>query len=165
MSQLRTDVGLITLATCLAAFATYRTSARLAVAAIPTPTIGRTLAVPQRESADSLEAMAQGIVDSDPFRVSNQPSDIAFDPTGDALGNRTTPSPAPAVPPRPTLVLKAIMGGPPWQAVIDGIPGQGQAVVGPGSTYDKISVRSVTRDSVVVQGADTTWVLRLGRGR
>jgi hypothetical protein len=57
-------------------------------------------------------------------------------------------------------VLKAIIGGPPWQAVIDGIPGQPPGTIaGTGARFDKLVVRSVTRDTVVVQGPDTTWSL------
>ncbi|MDB4878329.1 MAG: hypothetical protein JWM41_4775 [Gemmatimonadetes bacterium] len=65
---------------------------------------------------------------------------------------------------RPVMTLKAIVGGPPWQAVVDGIPGQPPGVlVRQGTTLDKLAIRSVTRDSVVIQGPDTTWVLGFGR--
>ncbi|MDB4878547.1 MAG: hypothetical protein JWM41_4993 [Gemmatimonadetes bacterium] len=62
------------------------------------------------------------------------------------------------------MTLKAIVGGPPWEAIVDGIPGQPPGtVVRSGSTLDKLAVRSVTRDSVVIQGPDTTWVLSFRR--
>jgi hypothetical protein len=64
---------------------------------------------------------------------------------------------------RPTFALKAIVGGPPWSAVIDGIPGQAAGtVIRQGAQFEKLVVRSVTRDSVIIQGPDTTWVLRFG---
>ena len=94
-------------------------------------------------------------VSNDPFRLANAPASVRFDPAVEGE------SASPAVPVvRPTLVLKAIIGGPPWQAVIDGIPGQPPGTIaGPGARFDKLVVRSVTRDTVVVQGPDTTWSL------
>ena len=92
---------------------------------------------------------------NDPFRLANEPASVRFDPSadGEAVG--------PVVPVmRPTLVLKAIIGGPPWQAVIDGIPGQPPGTIAtPGTRFDKLVIRSVTRDAVVVQSPDTTWSL------
>ena len=58
------------------------------------------------------------------------------------------------------MTLKAIAGGPPWQALIEGIPGQSQAVlVQSGTVLDHLSIRAITRDGVIVRGPDTTWVL------
>jgi hypothetical protein len=58
------------------------------------------------------------------------------------------------------LVLKAIVGGPPWQALIDGIPGQPiGAIAEQGKRFNGFLVKLVTADSVVVQGPDTSWVL------
>jgi len=48
------------------------------------------------------------------------------------------PSIAPTV--RPVLVLKAIAGGPPWQAVIEGLPGQQFAAIAQSGTGDTIRV-------------------------
>jgi hypothetical protein len=99
-------------------------------------------------------------VSNDPFRLSNEPSAVRYDPATD--GSAATPA-APAV--RPSLTLKAIIGGPPWQAVIDGIPGQPPGTVaGPGARFDKLVIKNVFRDSVVVQVPDTSWVLAF-RGR
>ena len=57
------------------------------------------------------------------------------------------------------------MGGPPWQAVIDGIPGlPAGTVVRSGNVFDKLTIRSVTRDSVFVQTPDTAWFLTLVKG-
>jgi hypothetical protein len=109
--------------------------------------------------ADVLDAAAQSVIDGNPFRLSRLPSDIAF--------SRTPPigTVVPAVGIRPVLVLKGIVGGPPWQAVLDGIPGAPPGtVVKTGSTFDKLIVRSVTRDTVMVQGPDTTWRLTLRKG-
>jgi hypothetical protein len=110
----------------------------------------------QPPANDSTLADAEdATVSNDPFRLANEPASVRFDPSleGESM--------SPAVPVvRPTLVLKAIIGGPPWQAVIDGIPGQPPGTIAtPGARFDKLVVRSVTRDAVVVQGPDTTWSL------
>jgi hypothetical protein len=70
----------------------------------------------------------------------------------------------PVTPPKPRLVLRGILGGPPWDALIEGIPGrEGSAVVRTGDKLAGLLIRSVRRDTVVVRGADTTWKLTMGR--
>jgi len=115
---------------------------------------------------DSLEEALAGaeesIVSNDPFRLANVPAAVRYDP-GDELTVSAT-GVSQRAPLRPTMTLKAIVGGPPWQAVVDGLPGQpANTVVQAGSRYDKLVARSVTRDSVVIQGPDTTWVLSFRR--
>jgi hypothetical protein len=108
----------------------------------------------------ALDDAEDATITNDPFRLANEPASVRYE-AADAGG---APTPATVVV-RPVLVLKAIMGGPPWQAVIDGIPGQPPGTVAsPGMRFDKLLVRSVWRDSVVVQGPDTTWTLTF-RGR
>jgi hypothetical protein len=107
-----------------------------------------------RDSA--LSELEQMIVTNDPFRLANAPSSVAYDPGTD--GASGTMAALPAF--RPALALRAIVGGPPWQAIIDGIPGQpAGTVVGDGMAFGRLTVRSVTRDSVIIQGPDTLWVL------
>ncbi len=113
--------------------------------------------------ADSLADAEDAIVTNDPFRLSNSPSAVRYDPATDGTTTGILAGPAQL---RPTLVLKAIVGGPPWQAVIDGIPGQPAGTVArAGSKFDRFTVRVVTRDSVIVQGADTSWVLSFRAAR
>ncbi|MEO7086498.1 MAG: hypothetical protein ABI442_18860 [Gemmatimonadaceae bacterium] len=100
-------------------------------------------------------------VENDPFRLSNSAPTVRF-----SLADGTTiVGAAPIAPPlRPAFVLKAIVGGPPWQAVIDGIPGQPPGTLAePGKRFDKFVIRDVTRDSVIVQGPDTSWILSFRR--
>jgi hypothetical protein len=109
---------------------------------------------------DSLALAEDMVVSNDPFRLANHASTVRYDPSSDheaaGVGGAGATIPAP----HPVLVLKAIAGGPPWQAVIDGIPGQSPGTVAqPGMRFDKLTVRVVTRDSVVIQGTDTIWVL------
>lgn len=106
-------------------------------------------------SIDSSVAM---LVANDPFRFSNTPPSVRFSTANDAPGAAVAVAAA-----RPRLVLKAIVGGPPWSAVIDGLPGQPMgAVVQTGNRFEQLTISAVTRDSVVIRGADTTWVLHFG---
>ena len=119
--------------------------------------IPRLSSMSARPLDDSLAAAETLVVDNDPFRLANHPAFVSYDPRiGDGpQGGELAP---PSV--RPVFVLKAIVGGPPWQAVVEGFPGQATSlVVRAGERFDKLAVRSVTRDSVVVQAPDTTWVL------
>ncbi len=123
---------------------------------LPHRTIALAHAATRRRPSDSVLADAEdATVTNDPFRLANEPPSVRFDP---AVEGEAPTSMVPVV--RPMLVLKAIIGGPPWQAVIDGIPGQPPGTIAsPGARFDKLVVRSVTRDTVVVQGPDTTWSL------
>lgn len=124
---------------------------RAAIAAVQSPTRDSTL-------DDELSALAA----ADPFRLSNTPAAVRFDARNDAASPAPGTMPAAAL--RPALILRAIVGGPPWQAIVDGIPGQQPGtVVRAGSAFDRISVAAVTRDSVVLHGPDTTWVLAFRR--
>ena len=113
---------------------------------------------------DSLGEAAANTAANDPFRLVNRPTGVRYD----ARTEGSVGAPAQFVPPpvRPPLVLKAIVGGPPWQAVVDGVPGQQpNTIVRTGDAFDKLTVRSVGRDTVVIQAPDTTWKLTLSRGR
>lgn len=118
---------------------------------------------PIRDSLVSDSALAEAeamAVDGDPFRLSNSPPDVHFEPGSELspIGGRAAPPPV-----RPAFVLKGIIGGPPWQAMIDGIPGQPSGTIAAaGAKYNTLTVRTVTRDSVVIQGLDTAWVLTFG---
>jgi hypothetical protein len=119
--------------------------------------IPRLSSMSTRPVDDSLAAAEALVVDNDPFRLANHPASVSYDPrAGDGpQGAELGPLSV-----RPVFVLKAIVGGPPWQAVVEGFPGQAASVVvRTGERFDKLAVRSVTRDSVIVQAPDTTWVL------
>jgi hypothetical protein len=109
---------------------------------------------------DSLTVRAERVITSNPFRVDRRPSQVPFQPQ--LQGGAMIP---PLIrPPRPTLVLSGIMGGPPWHAVLEGLPGQqGSTVVTAGQTVGAFTIRRVSRDSAVVQGMDTTWRLGVRR--
>ena len=66
--------------------------------------------------------------------------------------------------PKPVLSLRGILGGPPWDALIEGIPGHdGAVVLRAGQRSGDITVRTIRRDTVFLQGMDTTWKLTLRR--
>ncbi|HUK62590.1 MAG TPA: hypothetical protein VLV15_04625, partial [Dongiaceae bacterium] len=124
----------------------------VAVAAVD-PHIAPVAGAPRVEEAGA-------IVEYDPFRLARHPSPIIFRPELEGV----PPAPRPPAPPHPVLALSGILGGPPWEALLDGIPGHdGSVVVRRGQALGPLRIRKITRDSVIVQGEDTTW--RLGMKR
>lgn len=105
-------------------------------------------------SGDTLQSAAGILVARDPFRLERKPSAVAY-----RLDVETRWSP-PSSPAKPSLELAGILGGPPWQAVLLGLPGRkGSLVVRAGESVEGFAVVRVGRDTVVVRGADTTWIL------
>jgi hypothetical protein len=153
----RLELVLVLSTLVLGGVAVRRWQHALATPAFARGTTAAAAAEPVPFDGDSLAAAANATIDNDPFRLANEPADVRFEPR--RVG---APPPAPAAP-KIVLVLKAIVGGPPWQAMIDGIPGHQGAVVRSGDTFDKLVIRRVTRDTVVVQGPDTTWKLTIKR--
>ena len=108
--------------------------------------------------AAALAAASEAIVARDPFRLDRKPSDVAYSP-----GMESAP-PSPPKPPRPALAVVGIVGGPPWEALVEGIPGrQGSVLVRRGDTLSGLRVRSITKDIVRISGMDTTWTLPVRR--
>jgi hypothetical protein len=120
-------------------------------------------AVPRGYGQAALTDAERRVVDGDPFRLERHPASAAFQrqvagmlPGG---GMPFAPPPPPRF--RPPLALTGIVG-PPWQALLEGIPNQqGAVVVRQGETYGDLRIRTVRPDLVVVQGPDTTWRLTL----
>jgi hypothetical protein len=101
---------------------------------------------------------SEAFVARDPFRLERKPSGVPYGPSLDGA------PPPPPRPPRPTLVVAGIVGGPPWEALLEGIPGrEGSALVRRGDTLSGLRVRSITRDTVRITGMDTTWTLTVRR--
>lgn len=157
------SAGLLATSAVLAAVSIVRWNS-----AIPGSVADRILVASLRGSAEpatdsALAEAEERTVVNDPFRLSNTPSSLRYDP---AVDNPTGGIGSPVIAQsRPSLVLKAIVGGPPWQAVIDGIPGQPPGTLAvQGSRFDHFLIKAITRDSVIVQGVDTAWVLSF-RGR
>ncbi|MFN2397810.1 MAG: hypothetical protein ABR543_04090 [Gemmatimonadaceae bacterium] len=105
---------------------------------------------------------ARATVAGDLFRLERKPADVAFERTVEGL--HVPPPPPVAEPQQPVLVLSGVIGGPPWEALLDGVPGRtGSVLVRSGDVFGTLTIASVGRDTVVVRGMDTTWVLTLKR--
>jgi hypothetical protein len=108
--------------------------------------------------SDALIAASEVLVARDPFRLERKPSGVAYSPALEG-----TPPPPPR-PPRPALAVAGIVGGPPWEALLEGIPGrEGSALVRRGDTLGGLRVRAITKDTVRITGMDTTWTLTVRR--
>ena len=153
--SLRFDASCLLLSAALAAFGLQRVRAMREheLASTPFQPVA-TAPVPEVTDADSLDDAAATIVANDPFRLSNRPPSVRFAATNTVV--------APVVQLRPQLAVRAIIGGPPWSAIVEGIPGQaGATFVTPGAAFDVVRIRSITRETVVVQAPDTTWTLTM----
>lgn len=105
----------------------------------------------------TLAEFAASVIATDPFRLSNRPARVRL--------GETPPAPIARGPAyRPSLTLKAIIGGPPWTAHLAGIPGApGVVALTNGDRRDSLQVLAIGPDSAVLRGPDTTWVLTIGR--
>jgi hypothetical protein len=116
-------------------------------------------AEPRRLDADSITQAVAYVVANDPFRLSRHPATVAYSPALEGLA-----PPVVVRPPRPNLVLRGIVGGPPWSAILDGLPGRdGSVLMRRGDSVGTLVVRAVGRDTVTIKGADTTWRLTVKR--
>jgi hypothetical protein len=112
--------------------------------------------------SDSIDDAASATSDHDPFRLTREPSAVPYDANGDVVVA------AQATPAKPPLALSGIVG-PPWVAVLEGVPGRtGSVLAKAGDTLARpplvlLVVHRIWRDTVVVRGADTTWTLTVYR--
>jgi len=123
-----------------------------------TPTATRRESAPGARQANNTSDELAAILAGDLFRRDRAAPDSA--PPAP-----TQPLPArPPAPPKPRLVLRGLVGGPPWNAIIEGVPGHdGSYVVRAGDSVAGLKIRSVKRDGATIRGMDTTWTLKLGR--
>lgn len=152
-------IGLWALTLLVIGIGVWRSRSALDIVALTKPTLGPAPMVAPVADADSLASLADRLTQSDPFRTARRPSDVAYDPTrsGDAH-----PAAVHAAPTIPTLTIAGIVGGPPWTALMNGVPGRdGSASVRAGDTIAGTRVIAVARTSVTLSMADTTWRLTL----
>ena len=110
-------------------------------------------------ASESLAVLTSRIVDSDPFRLDRKPAAVAYGATPDTLANRAV---APTAP-RPPLALVGIVG-PPWRALVDGVPGHdGSTVLRAGQSIAGLRVRDVTAATATISTTDTIWHLAVKR--
>jgi hypothetical protein len=117
---------------------------------------------PRRVPAARLEAAAAAVTGGNPFRLDRIPAPVGFNQPGGMMPG--IPDYTPPPPPRPQLAVTGIVG-PPWQAVLEGVPGREGAgvVVRRGDVLGELRVRDVTATTVVVSAPDTTWRLTVRR--
>ena len=105
----------------------------------------------------ALDAAAAALRDRNPFRVARRPADVRFSPWEPRTQHSEPTAPTPR---RPTLALVGILGGPPWIALVEGIPGQESGVLlSVGQEANGIVLREIQGDTAVLVGLDSTWVL------
>jgi hypothetical protein len=121
------------------------------------PVLPVTLLALPRPTMDSLERAVSDVAERNLFRAERSMADESS--AAPAVGMMPA---APSTKPR--LVLRGVLGGPPWDALIDGIPGRdGAVVMRAGQVVGGVTIRAVKRDTVFARGFDTTWALTLGR--
>ena len=102
-----------------------------------------------------LDSALDVVLASDPFRLAQWTT---------AASSVAPPGALPPVRFRPALVLSGVVGGPPWSAVIEGVPGrEGPWVARAGDQFGELKVKRVAKDTVVIVASDTTWRLTLRR--
>jgi hypothetical protein len=100
-----------------------------------------------REAADS-------VASSDPFRLDRHPSAPPVE----------QPAIVASAPPPLHLELSGVIGGPPWRAIVSGIPGREVGVVvRAGDTLGGIRIRNIRRDTVIIQAGESTMKFTLKR--
>lgn len=113
---------------------------------------------PRDWSAGRLAEAADTLIANNPFRLDRRPVNAPFGES-DATGEYIAEEPSPGF---PRLLVTAVLG-PPWQAVVEGFPERsGGVLVSSGDVVGELVVQSVRRDTVVIQSADTSWILILG---
>lgn len=106
------------------------------------------------ERTDSLKTWGDRTTAADPFRLERRPATVRFGATSEAA--------TPLASTRPPLVLKGIIGGPPWEALLEGVPErQGIVIARRGDRFATLRVRAVSATGAIVDGADTTWHLTI----
>jgi hypothetical protein len=128
--------------------------------AIDAPRVDVTAAAPARADTTALAAFAARLLAHDPFRLDRTPADVRYNPWA-PVAAATPPPPAP---PRPPLALAGLVGGPPWNALIEGIPGhEGGVLLQLGDSANGVRFVALRGDTVVLAAFDTTWSLTARR--
>ncbi len=115
------------------------------------------IAVVAMFDGDLLDSVTARVIAHDPFRLDRKPTNVAY---------TTTPvgivAPIVAAAPAIHIVLQGTIGGPPWHAIISGVPGrEGTIVVSAGDTLGGVAIRRVSRDGVTVRVKDSTWTVSM----
>ncbi len=105
---------------------------------------------------------ARTLRDSNPFRLTRRPSLVAFGTAAQEVEVVPEVTETPVF--RPQLRLGGILGGPPWSAIIEGIPGREPGILlMPDEEYEGYRLEEVRPDTVIVSAPDTTYTLVIAR--
>lgn len=103
-----------------------------------------------------LAPAAATIRNRNPFRLERKPATVRYNPWEPAHPVVSAPPP----PARPSLSLVGLLGGPPWNVLIAGVPGrQSGVLLRLGQEVNGIRFTELRADTVVLAGLDTTWLL------
>lgn len=107
----------------------------------------------------ALASSAARLRSRDPFRIERKPADLRYNPWEPVAAS----TPAPAAP-HPVLALVGLVGGPPWNALLEGVPGRETGMLLQlGDSAAGIRFVALRGDTVVLAGFDTTWSLSARR--
>jgi len=117
-------------------------------------------AAPAAVDTVALGAAATRLRQRDPFRLERKPTDVRYNPWEPVV---TVAAPT-AARVRPPLTLAGLLGGPPWNALIEGIPGRENGVLLQlGDSANGVRFVALRGDTVVLAAFDTTWSLTARR--
>jgi hypothetical protein len=117
-------------------------------------------AAPAALDTMALGASAMRLRLRDPFRLDRKPTDVRYNPWEPVA----TVAPPPPAPVRPPLALAGLLGGPPWNALIEGIPGRENGVLLQlGDSMNGVRFVALRGDTVLLAAFDTTWSLTARR--
>ncbi len=160
-----TAVWITTAALCLGAATGWLSAApRVRRYEIAVPAMAGSAAAFGVIRADSVDDAASATSDQDPFRLTREPPAVPYEPDHELAA----PQPQPQTMPHPHLTLSGIVG-PPWVAVLEGVPGRtGSVVARVGDTIGRpplafLVLHRIEHDTVIVRGLDTTWTLGVSR--
>jgi hypothetical protein len=143
----------------LSAVVSWRQSGRLARSLDAPLVVQPPPAAVRPIEASALGRAADAIARGNLFRPERRPPD----PTATSLPQGVQ-APPQFGPPKAQLILRGLLGGPPWEAVLEGVPGrEGSVLVRAGQVINGLTIRAVSANVVVVQGMDTTWTLTMPR--
>jgi hypothetical protein len=109
---------------------------------------------PTRTTPNLTVAFAR-LQERNPFRFDRRPALVRYDPWQPPTMIATA-----QVASRPIPVVTGILGGPPWLAVVEGLPGEEAGVVlGIGDKLSGYTVRAIRGDTVVIATEDTVFRL------
>jgi hypothetical protein len=149
------EAGLAVLTLTLTAAAVRRAAGtELLNAPVPVPPAAHKAA--PYPSAAALDRARTNLIEENPFRINRLPGLVRV---GQPLEQTVASvSPARIAIPRPQLTVRAIVGGPPWSALVEGLPNtSGSVVVRTGEAFDWITIGDITRDTLVAAARDTAW--------